>query len=166
MAKLFKRLIIIGIIFISKSVIAATSTTNVASTATVTASCGFSAANYTLAFGTYTNSANSYTPATASTVISINCTTGTVYSVSLNAGTTSGATIANRLLNRTTTPTATLPYNIYTTSNYTTVAGNNFVLNATASTATANYPLYGRIFPGLNPAVGNYSDIVTISISY
>ena len=152
-------------IFECNNSLAATTSSTVTSTANVAASCGFNAANYTLPFGTYTNSANSYTAATASTVVGGQCTSGTTYSVSLNAGTTSGATVTNRLLAG--PSSATLAYGIFTDSGFTTNAGTNFISGATATSAAFTFTLYGRIPAGLNPSTtGAYSDVVTMTISY
>lgn len=64
---------------------------NFQSSATVNAQCQTLTTN-ALAFGTYDPTANTNT--TANAAISVNCTKGTTVTVSLNAGSTTGATTA------------------------------------------------------------------------
>lgn len=67
-----------------------------------------------------------------------------------------------------------LPYNIYTTSAMTTVWGDGTGGSSTVSDAyllsllsvTRNYPTWGRI-PGSQVApLGNYSDTITVTVTY
>src|SRR5258706_6343575 len=73
------------------SALTATSTFNV--TATVLKNCLVSSAN--LAFGSYTPNTGALT---GSSAITVRCTKTTPYTVSLNAGTTAGGTLAQRPL--------------------------------------------------------------------
>ena len=102
---------------------ALTTTANFNVTAVVQSTCSATAA--TLAFGNYTPGAGALT---GSSNISVKCTKNTPYTVSLNAGSTTGGTLAQRLM---ASGANTLQYNLYTTVAATTVFGDG-----TASTAT------------------------------
>src|SRR5215475_422100 len=113
----------------------ATTTTTFAVTATVQATC--SATATALAFGTYTPGAGALT---GNSNISVKCTKNTPYTVTLNAGTTTGETYAQRLM---ASGTNTLQYNLYTSAGLTTVfgdgtAGTGNATGTGAGVATAN----------------------------
>lgn len=145
---------------------AATSTTTFSVTANVVNSCtSFSAS--TLAFGNYTFSSSS--PTDSSTTISVTCSNGTSYALSLDAGTTSGATLAQRLLSD--GSSHSLQYNLYTSSGRTTVwgdgSGSTSTVSSTGSGSAALHTVYGRIPALQNTAyAGSYSDTITVTVTY
>jgi spore coat protein U-like protein len=147
--------------------------TNIASTvsasATVLASCQTPSTN-ALAFGTYSPSEDK--PGT--TTLSVRCTGGTPIVVSLNKGTTTGASIAQRKLAN---GTNTLNYNLYSNSpgpggTNGSVWGDTALVNTVSSTGLGlgtdrTFTVYGLIPAGQNNAVpGNYSDLITVTVTY
>ncbi len=119
-----------------------------------------------VSFGTY----SSATLRTAGS-IGINCTSGTAYSIALNAGTTAGATTTNRMLYCGGCNPKTLGYQIFSNASYTTNWGNNNgvdTVNATGTGATQNFTTWAQI-PALEayysgPNGSNYTDLVTVTI--
>lgn len=143
--------------------IAATATTTFQVTATVLSVCTVAATN--LAFGNY--DASSGTPNDATSTVTTTCSNTTNYTVALNAGTGSGATVATRKM---TNGANTLDYTMYTTSGRTTVWGDGTLSTATQS-GTGNgsgqaLTVYGRISTGQYVTAGNYSDTVTATVTY
>jgi spore coat protein U-like protein len=145
----------------------ATTTTTFAVTATVQSTC--SATATALAFGTYVPGAGALTN---NSTISVKCTKNTPYTVALNAGTSSGGTLAQRLMasgaNR-------LQYNLYTTAPLTSVFGDGTgstltVAGTGAGVATANsVTVFGQLPDNAtNQAAvpGSYSDTITVTVSY
>ena len=136
-------------------------------TAVVQSTCSATAA--TLAFGNYTPGAG---PLTGTSNISVKCTKNTPYTVSLNAGSTTGGTLAQRLM---ASGANTLQYNLYTTVAATTVFGDGTASTATipgtgAGVATANtVTVFGQLpDSAANQAAvpGNYSDTILVTVTY
>lgn len=143
--------------------LAATATTTFQVTATVLSVCTVSATN--LAFGNY--DASSGTPNDASSTVTTTCSNSTAYTVALNAGTGSGATVAMR---RMTNGANTLNYSMYTTAGRTTVWGDG-TLSTVTQAATGNgsgqaLTVFGRIPTGQYVTAGNYTDTVTATVTY
>lgn len=142
---------------------AATTTTTFAVTATVQPSCTVSATP--LAFGSY--NPLSATPLDATSTITVNCTTGTSYTVGLNAGGTSGATVTTRQM---LLSTNSLNYTLYRdtgrTNNWGNTPGTDTPASATATTTAATLTVYGRIPALQNVPAGNYTDSVTVTVNY
>ena len=145
----------------------ATTTTTFAVTATVQSTC--SATATALAFGTYTPGAGALTN---NSTISVKCTKNTPYTVSLNAGTTTGDAFTQRLM---ASGANTLQYNLYTTAAFTTVFGDGTGGTGTqagtgAGVATANtVTVYGQLLDSAaNQAAvpGSYSDTITVTVTY
>jgi spore coat protein U-like protein len=145
----------------------ATTTTTFAVTATVQSTCTATAT--ALAFGNYTPGAGALTK---TSTISVKCTKNTPYTVALNAGTTTGGTLAQRLMAN---GASTLQYNLYTTAAMGTVFGDGTGSTATspgtgAGVATANsVTVYGQLPDSTtNQAAipGGYSDTVTVIVTY
>ena len=145
----------------------ATTTSTFAVTATVQATC--SATATALPFGNYTPGAGAVT---GNSTISVKCTKNTPYTVALNAGTSSGGTLAQRLMasgaNR-------LQYNLYTSAAFTTVFGDGTGSTQTtagtgAGVVTANtVTVFGQLPDNAtNQAAipGSYSDTITVTVSY
>ena len=145
----------------------ATTTTTFAVTATVQATC--SATATTLAFSPYTPGggviANNST-------ISVKCTKNTPYTIALNGGTTTGGTIAQRLMG---SGVNTLQYNLFTTAAFAQVFGDGSGTSKTvagtgAGVATANtVTVFGQLpDSATNQAAvpGNYTDTITVTVTY
>ena len=137
--------------------------------ASVNANCLVSASN--LAFGAYDPS--SATDLDVNTTVSVRCTKDTPFTVALNAGVTSGATLAQR---RMTNGTDFMNYNLYTNGARTTVFGD-----ATGGTATVggtgaglgvaqtqSVDVFGRIPAGQSTlSIGTYTEAtITATVTY
>lgn len=152
---------------VSGAASAATTTSSFAVTATVNTTC--SATSAALAFGAYTPGGGALA---GSTAVNVKCTNGTAFTVKLNAGTTTGGAITQRLMAN---GTNTLQYNLFTTSGGNTVFGDGTGGSSTMpgtgtglSTAVA-INVYGQLpdnATNQNAVPGSYSDTVTATITY
>lgn len=144
-------------------------TTTFQVTATVVKSCSIDSAS-TLAFGNY--NPISSTPLDQTSSIVVRCTNGTPYTLALNGGTTTGGTIAGRLM--TTGAVNTLSYQLYTNSGRTTVWGDGTLGSSTVTgTGTGvlvaneqTLTVYGRIPINQTSAIGTYSDTITATLTF
>ena len=144
-------------------------TTSIAVSATVTKNCSVGAT--AVAFGQYYPGAG---PGAANSTVTVKCTKGTAFTVSLDKGTTTGGAIAQRLM---TDGAAgdTLQYNLYKDSALTTVWGDgtgvsqtnggsgNGMGNPFTFTAYGSLPDAGT---NLNAPPATYNDTVTVSVAY
>lgn len=145
----------------------ATTTTTFAVTATVQSTCSASAT--ALAFPAYTPGGGAQT---GNSTINVRCTKNTPYTVALNAGSTTGATQAQRLLAN---GANTLEYNLYSTAGFATVLGDGTGGSVTKAGTGAGVAtpvaltVYGQLpDSAANQAAvaGNYSDLITVTVSY
>jgi spore coat protein U-like protein len=139
----------------STSAFAATATANMAVSATVQATCAVSATAMT--FGTYTAAVSNTT-----STVSVTCTNTTPYTVALNAGSASGATVTNRSM--TGPGSALLGYALYSDA----ARSVNFVTTASITGNGAAQPItvYGQIPAAEYVAPGAYTDTITATVSY
>lgn len=141
-----------------------TSTTTFNTTASVAAQCNLSAAN--LPFGAVNPLS---TQVDATTTLTVNCTKNSPYTVGLDAGVTTGATIAQRLMAN---GSNTMQYNLYTNFARSSIWGNSsgsWVSGTGAGLATTQtLTVYGRVASGqINLAVGNYQEnTITVTVTY
>jgi spore coat protein U-like protein len=100
------------------------------------------------------------------------CTKSTPFTVALNAGTTAGGTVGQRLMAN---GANTLEYNLYTTGTWTTVFGDGTLSSVTQAgagngVATANpFTVYGQLPDSTNNQAavpGAYTDTITVTVSY
>lgn len=142
---------------------AAVATANLAVSANVSKACNVSTT--ALAFGSYDPLAT--TDLDGSATMTVNCTTGTSYTIGLGAGGASGATVTARKL---TSGSTTLNYGLFQDSGHQTNWGNTPSTDTpaatTATTTAANFTVYGRIPKAQNVASGSYTDTVTVSVNY
>jgi len=140
------------------------SSTTFTTTASVAAQCNVSAPN--LSFGAV-NPLSSQVDAT--TTLTVNCTKNSPYTVGLDAGVTTGTTIAQRLMAN---GTNTMQYNLYTNSARSNIWGNSsgsWVSGTGAGLAIAQtLTVFGRVASGqTNLAVGNYQEnTITMTVTY
>ena len=130
-------------------------------TATVSNICSISTAN--INFGSVPNLSSSVA-ATGSIILQ--CTHGDAYNVGLNAGSGSGATIANRLM---TYGSYTVTYSLYQNSAHSVVWGNTIGTNTvsgTGSGATQTLTVYGLVPVQTAPAAGTFNDTVVATVTY
>lgn len=152
-----------GVLLIPQTASAATATDTMAVSATVQTACILTASP--LAFGSYnpTSAAN----VDATTTISVTCTSGTSYTVGLNAGTTSGATVSARKM---ASNGHTLNYALYQDAsrsvNWGNTPGTDTPAAATAGSSAATVTVYGRIAGSQNTNAGTYTDTVTVTVNY
>jgi spore coat protein U-like protein len=144
----------LGLFALAQPALAATSTTTFAVTATVVATCGVTATP--LAFGNYTGVVD---PATST--VSVTCTNTTPYTIGLNAGAATGATVANRSM---TGGAVLLGYGLFSDSGHTA----NFVgtSSITANGSAQSVTVYGQIPAAEFVAPGAYADTITATVTY
>lgn len=142
---------------------AATTTTNLAVSANVMATCGVSTTG--LAFGTYDPTSGLALNQTAT--ITTTCTNGTPYNIGLDAGTGTGATTAIRIMTDTTADQ--LPYGLFQDVGHTTNWGNTIGTDTVAGTGTGAAQattVYGQIAAATPANTGSYTDTVLLTVSY
>jgi spore coat protein U-like protein len=103
-----------------------------------------------------------------STSLTVQCTNSTTYDIGLDAGTTSGGLVSQRLLNNSST-SETIKYNLYNNAGRTTIWGNTVgtdTVHATGSGAQQTYTIYGRVPPQNTPTPGTYTDTITVTVTY
>lgn len=130
-------------------------------TATVPTTCNVSA--QTLSFGSVGLLNNAVD---ASSTLTTTCTSTTPYNIGLNAGTGTGATVANRKM---TNGAATINYSLYTTAARTTVWGNTVGTDTIAGTGSGlgqNYTVFGRVFVQTTPTPQTYNDTIIATVTY
>ena len=138
---------------------ASTSTASMAVSATVPSTCSISA--NALAFGNYSSAQTD-----GSTTLSVTCANSTTYTVALDAGTGTGATVTTRKM---TSGAQTLNYSLYTDSARSSVWGTTTGTNTVAGTGTGSaqsLTVYGRIPGSQTPQPGSYTDTITATITY
>jgi spore coat protein U-like protein len=143
---------------------AATATGTFTVTATIASACLVTAT--ALNFGTYTPSSG--TALNGSSTISVNCTSGSPFTTSLNVGSGGGAFTARTLLSG----SNTLNFNLFKDAAFTQVwgdgTGSTFTVAGTGSgLLTANtLTVYGQIPISQDKPVGVYTSLITVTVSY
>ena len=138
----------------------ANSSSGVNSTAAVLASC--TVVGSAIAFGNYSSTQVDQTGS-----IAVVCTNGISYSVGLDAGAGSGASIAVRKL--TGSLGGSLNYGLYRDSGRTSNWGSTIGTDTQAGTGDGllqNLTVYGRIASAQTPLAGVYTDTVTVTLTY
>ena len=141
---------------------AATATTTMPVTMTITAGCTVSATS--VAFGSQSVLASN-TAATGT--LGVTCTNTTPYNVGLDAGSGAGATIAVRKM--TGPASAIINYGLFQNAALTTAFGNIVGTNTVAGTGTGVSQaiiVYGQVPPQSSPAPGSYADVVNVTITF
>jgi spore coat protein U-like protein len=143
---------------------AATATGVMTVTATITSTCAVGASS--LAFTSATSAAIAAGNVDAIGTVSVNCTTGSPYTIGLDAGTGVGATIASRKMSA---GTLLLSYTVYTSAARTTVWGDGTgaeKVSGIGNGAAQSISAYGRIFAGQVVPAAAYADTVNVTITY
>jgi len=161
-----RALLAAGLIVASAGAFAAAATTTFQVTANVAAQCNVTAAD--LGFGAVDPLGGNVDQ---TTTITVKCTKNSAYTVGLNAGTTTGATIAQRLMAN---GADTMDYNLYKEVGHSNVWGNSavspsWVAGTGAGLGTAQVlTVFGRVPSGqTNLAVGSYTETaVTVTVTY
>ena len=133
-------------------------TTTFTVSSSITKNCSVSAA--LLNFGSTLNlSAN----VDATSTINVGCTNTTPYTIGLDAGTGSGATLTNRKM---TLSGNTINYSMFTDAGRVTNWGTA-TASGTGSGATQPFTVYGRVFGGQPlPNPGTYTDTITATVTF
>jgi spore coat protein U-like protein len=143
---------------------AATKTTTFQVTATVNSACSVSATD--LAFGVYDPSAAADDN---TSTITVTCTKGTAYNIGLDAGIASGATVTTRQMKHDTLADL-INYSLFSDASRTVNWGNtpstDTVDVGSATGAAEKHTVYGRIATGQYVTAGDYSDTITVTVSY
>ncbi len=135
-------------------------TTTFGVSATVLKDCIVSAA--ALGFGNYTGAV-----VNASSTVTVTCTNGTTYTVGLNQGLTTGATVTTRQMGIT-QPAGGLNYSLLTGS----YAGSNWGntsgswVSGTGSGAAQPLTVYGVLPAGQYVPPGSYTDTIAVTVTY
>jgi len=144
-------------------VLAATASDTMGVSTTVQSACVVDAND--LAFGSYNPTSATPTDATAS--INVTCTSGTSFTVGLNAGVGTGATVSARKM---TSGANHLGYTLYRdasrTQNWGETAGVDTPSAIVASSSASVLTVYGRISAQQNVPAASYSDTVTVTVTY
>ena len=99
--------------------------------------------------------------------IGVQCTNSTPYTVALSAGGGTGATVASRKM--TSAANDTVSYALYRDASRTQLWGvtqNVDTASGTGNGAVQTYTAYGRVAAQSTPAMGAYSDLVSVTITY
>lgn len=144
---------------------AAQNTGSFAVTATVNAACIVSGSD--LAFGAFNVLSGANVDQTSA--LSATCTNGSAYTIGLNAGASTGATVSTRKMTHT-NGTTLLNYSLSTLSsggaNWDDVGGTT-VASGTGSGGAQSITVYGRVPTGQTaPIVGAYSDSIVATIDF
>jgi spore coat protein U-like protein len=151
--------------------VAGTSTGSFAVSAIVNKNCLVTATP--LNFGTYVPSAGVLK---VNSTINVNCTKGTPFIVALSAGTTTGTTFAQRLLQNTTPgDTDKLQYNLFTTAAFGAVWGDGSPGTQTVPGAglgvltSVTETVYGQLLDSVanqNASPGTYTDTISVTVTF
>ncbi len=139
---------------------AATATTSFGVSATVQATCAVSAT--ALGFGNYTPATN----LDATSTITVTCSNSWPYTVGLDAGQSSGATVTTRKM---TNGTNTLNYTLYSDSGRTTNWGNTDSTNWVSGAGNGSgqpVTVYGRVPSGQYANAVTYNDTIGVTVTY
>jgi spore coat protein U-like protein len=148
---------------------AATATANLNVSASVASNCLASATP--IAFGAF----DGITQLTGSSTISVRCTKGVPFTVTLNGGSTAAGTIAQRLMQG---PNAAdkLEYNLYQDLAYSTLWGDGTTGSDDTGTGAGlglpnaqPFSVFARLPASASnqtQPIGNYSDVVQVSVAY
>jgi len=132
--------------------------------ATVINNCAVSAS--TVNFGSGVGVLSSAVSATGT--ISAKCTSNDTYTIALNKGSTSGASLGDRQMAG--SGSAVVHYQLYTNSGHSTVWGDGSsgtsTSGGTGNGATQSYTVYGLVPAQTTPAPNTYTDTVLVTVTY
>lgn len=161
--KLLVQTLVLSAVLPASAAKAVTTTTTFAVTATVLKACSVGA--NPLNFGNYDPTAA--VALDSSTTLSVLCTVGSSFTVGLNAGVASGATVTTRKMAN---GANTLNYALYQeaarANNWGNTAGTDTPPATTAPVLPTTLTVYGRIPAGQNIPAGGYTDTVTVTVNY
>lgn len=103
----------------------------------------------------------------ATSTITVQCTSLAPYTIGLNAGIGSGATVASRLM--TSGASNTVSYSLYQDAAHSLVWGPTIGTNTVAGTgngASQAITVYGHVPSQSTPAAAVYNDTITVTVTY
>jgi spore coat protein U-like protein len=115
-----------------------------------------------------TQARNTGAPVDAQGTLQVNCTSGTPYTIGLNAGANSTSATASANNRRMANGTNFVPYGLYRDSGRTLFWGNVIGTDTVAGTGNAtnqSIPVFGRV-PSTNAPAGTYVDTVIATVTY
>ena len=141
--------------------VAGTATTTLAVSLTINAGCTVSSTPIAFPAQGVISAAVSQTGSLA-----VTCTNTTPYTVGLDAGAGSGASVTNRLM--TGPGSATVAYGIYSDSGHSSNWGNSSGswVSGTGNGNAQTLTVYGQISPQTTPAPGAYADTVNVTVTF
>lgn len=149
----------LALISAPQSASAATGTASIAVSTTVANTCTFT--NGTLTFGAYTGVVDN-----ATGTFTVNCTNNADYSIALNKGAGTGATITTRQMMN---GTYSLGYTINTTAGGGTIWGDGTTGSTVSGVGTGSaqtISVFGVIPAGETAISGSYTDTITATVTY
>lgn len=158
----FAAVLLAGTLLVSGTAHGAQSQTTLQVTASVASSCSMTTSN--VAFGAY--DPLSALPTTATGGVTVTCTLAAAYTVGLSAGNASGATVTTRKM---TSGANTLNYALYRDVTRLQNWGTTIGTDTTAGIGTGlpiTHSVYGVIPAQQAAANGNYSDTITVTLTY
>lgn len=158
-----KKYLLVAALFSSSAVIAAESSVSFTLNAVLNASCLISANN--INFGSI--NAASPSPISATGSITTLCSRQTSAVIEVNKGT--GFTVLNRSMGGTNGNADRLNYNLYTSSNYTDIVGNQVMGSRLFVNGTGLFQvttIYARMPPNQYVKADNYTDTLTVTMTY
>jgi spore coat protein U-like protein len=161
--KILVAVAVVGAVVVAgdSKVMAATSTGTIAVSATVVKNCVLS--NGAIAFGNYDTLSGTNIDVTSGATVTVSCTKGVAYSVSLDLG----ANVTGTTRRMKDPAGDFLNYEIYSDSARTTVwNATNLVSGSAASKAAITLTAYGRLPAGQDVPVGVYADTVNSTVTF
>jgi spore coat protein U-like protein len=160
---MFRVLAVIVLILGPISAKAGTATASLAVSITITAGC--TVTGNTLNFGSQSVLAANIDQ---TTTIAVTCTNGTSYNVGLDQGSNGSSVTARRMLGGATN-SEYVNYALYSNTGRTTNWGNTIgtdTVTGTGNGAAQSLTVYGRVAPQTTGSAGNYTDTVTITVTF
>lgn len=106
---------------------------------------------------------------TGTGTLTARCTNGSNYTIALGAGTSPGASVASRRLQRT-GGTEQVAYQLYRDAAYALPwgdgTGGSSTQSGTGTGLSQAYTVYGRVPAQATPVAGTYTDVITVTITY
>jgi spore coat protein U-like protein len=164
--------VLAGLACIGGPAVATTSVTNnIAVSLTIASTCVIRSTS-TMPFGSLgvLGGISGTDPNYATATIAVQCTDTTAFDIGLDGGAHGGSALGFRkLLNTAALSTATVNYELFTDSGYSTNWGNLVGTDTSSKIgdgASHTYTVYGRIPAQTTPVPGTYTDVVTVTVTY
>ena len=104
----------------------------------------------------------------AAGTISVTCTTGAPYTISLNAGTGGGTTTTRKMAGTGPATGSTVDYKLFSDSARSLNWGNTVgeIVSRTGTGSAETIDVYARVAPQSTPPAGTYNDMVAVTVTY